>query len=265
MHLVRFRNRSGSVNVGEMVDDGIVFGGRRYDRDDVEILPPVNPTKIVCLRSNYIEHIKEAGRSIPEEIPNRPGFFLKGPNAVAGHGDTVELPKPDADPNDLAEKTLGDIELGSGRIDYEGEVGVVIGTQCKNVQEEDAYDVIEGFTCVNDLSNRDDQALEQNWIRGKAFDNSTPIGPVVATPDEVEGEPRVQLWLNGEKRQDSANDELVFSIPEAIASVTKFVTLEPGDILAMGTTVGVGPVQDSDRIEIEVEGVGRLEHSVTVP
>ncbi len=262
MRRVRFKDNGGTVRQGEWHDDGIEFGGERYDPETVDILPPVEPTKIVCVAANYVEHIKEAGRSIPEDLPPRPGFFLKGPNVVAGHGDTVTLPTPAVPASELAGREKGDIELGKGRIDYEGEFGVVIGEQCRNVPEESYMDVVAGYTCLNDISNRDDQDAERNWIRGKAFDNSAPIGPVVATPDEVPEEPRVQLWLNGEKRQDSANDELVFPVSRAIHDVTQFLTLEPGDIVAMGTTVGVGGLSDGDRVEIEVEGVGRLEHTV---
>ncbi|QLG64150.1 fumarylacetoacetate hydrolase family protein [Halorarum salinum] len=263
MRRVRFRDDGGSVRRGEWTDDDVIeFGGEAYDPGSVDVLPPVEPTKIVCVAANYVEHIKEAGRSIPEDLPPRPGFFLKGPNAVAGHGDTVKLPTPAVTPEELAGREKGDIELGRGRIDYEGEFGVVIGEQCRNVPEEDYMDVVAGYTCVNDVSNRDDQDAERNWVRGKAFDTSAPLGPVLATPDEVPEQPRVRLWLNGEKRQDSDDDELVFPVGRAVSDVSRFLTLEPGDVVAMGTTVGVGPLSDGDRVEIEVEGVGRLEHDV---
>lgn len=262
MRRVRFRDHGGSVRQGEWNDDIIEFGGEKYNPETVDILPPVEPSKIVCVAANYIEHIKEAGRSIPKDLPPRPGFFLKGPNTVAGHGDTVTLPTPAATEEELASREKGDIELGQGRIDYEGEFGVVISKQCRNVAEEDYMAVVEGYTCLNDISNRDDQDIERNWVRGKAFDNSAPIGPVLATPDEVSEEPRVRLWLNGEKRQDSDDDELVFPVGRAISDISQFLTLEPGDIVAMGTTVGVGPLSDGDRVEIEVEGVGKLEHHV---
>ncbi|WP_132057848.1 fumarylacetoacetate hydrolase family protein [Halorussus amylolyticus] len=262
MRSVRFKDKAGSIRRGEWRDGVIEFGDDEYDPAEVDVLPPVEPSKIVCVAANYINHIEEAGRSIPEDLPKRPGFFLKGPNAVAGHGDTVTLPTPAAEAEEFEGRDKGDIELGQGRIDYEAEFGVVIGEQCRNVAEDDYMDVVAGYTCLNDLSNRDDQDAERNWVRGKAFDNSAPIGPVMATPDEVPEEPRVQLWLNGEQRQDSNNDELVFPASRAIHEVSKFLTLEPGDIVAMGTTVGVGPLSDGDHVEIEVEGVGRLEHWV---
>jgi len=239
MRRVRFRDPAGAVRRGEWTDDGIEFGGETYAEGEVEILPPVEPTKIVCLAGNYVEH---AGG----DIPDRPSLFLKGPNAVAGHGDTITLP------------------AGKDRVDYEAEVGVVIGEQCRHVPEEEALDVVAGYTNLNDVSNRDDQNREQNWIRGKAFDGSAPIGPVVATPEHVDDpeNPRIRLWQNGELKQDSADDELVFPVSETIAEITALLTLEPGDVIAMGTSGHPEPMHDGDRIEIEVDGVGRLRHGV---
>jgi 2-keto-4-pentenoate hydratase/2-oxohepta-3-ene-1,7-dioic acid hydratase in catechol pathway len=242
MRSVRFRDPAGAIRHGEWTDDGIEFGGRTYEKSAVDVLPPVEPTKIICLAGNYIEH---AGGDIPE----RPSLFMKGPNAVAGHGDTITLP------------------AGKERVDYEAEVGVVIGDQCRHVDAESALDVVAGYTNLNDVSNRDDQNVEQNWIRGKAFDGSAPTGPVVASPDHVDDprDPRIRLWQNGEKKQDSADDELIFDVPEVIAEVTALVTLEPGDIIAMGTSGHPEPMSDGDTIEIEVDGVGRLRHTVERP
>ncbi|WP_436934698.1 fumarylacetoacetate hydrolase family protein [Halovenus marina] len=256
MKQVRFTDPAGSTRTGRWTDDGIEFGDRTYDPDEVDILPPVEPTKFVCLGANYIEHIKEGGG----EPPKRPLLFLKGPNAVAGHGDTVTIPDVDVD-EELLPDDWG-IDLGEGRIDYEAELGVVIGQQCKDVDAEDAEDVIAGYTCANDISNRDDQAAETNWIRGKAFDNASPIGPVLATPEHVDPDPRIRLYQNGELKQDSEEDEMVFSVAEAIEAITEFVTLEEGDVVMMGTTHGVGPLEDGDTIEIEIEGIGTLEHDV---
>jgi len=243
MKHVRFRDPAGSVRNGEWTDDGIVFGETTYDPDEVTVLPPTEPSKIVCIGLNYADHAEETDSDIPE----RPLLFLKGPNAVSGHGDTVTL-LPDKD-----------------RIDYEAEVGIVIDEQCRHVDEEDAWDVVRGFTCVNDLSNRDDQREEQNWIRGKAFDNAAPIGPVVATPDEVPEHPEVKLRLNGEERQSSSTEHLIFSIPELIAEITTYLTLEPGDVIATGTTSGIGALSDGDTVEVEVEGVGVLRNDFEVP
>ncbi|WP_231187945.1 fumarylacetoacetate hydrolase family protein [Haladaptatus sp. DYF46] len=240
MSHVRFRDPAGSVRKGSWTNDGIVFGDSTYDPDEIDILPPTEPSKIVCVGLNYADHAAESGMDIPE----RPLLFLKPPNSVAGHGDTVTLP------------------AGKEQVEYEAELGVVIGKQCRNVAAEDADSVIEGYTCVNDISNRDDQMVEQNWIRGKAFDGSAPIGPVIAPPDEVPDDAAVELRLNGEVKQQSSRSEFIFSVPEIIEEITAYMTLEQGDVIITGTPAGVGPLSDGDRVEVEIEGVGTLEHGV---
>jgi 2-keto-4-pentenoate hydratase/2-oxohepta-3-ene-1,7-dioic acid hydratase in catechol pathway len=257
MKRVRFRDPAGTVRTGEWLDgDGtvagsevagtggqIVFGDRTYDPGDVEVLAPCDPSKIVCIGRNYAKHADERG----EDVPDRPLLFLKPPNAVASHGSDVRLP------------------AGKERLDYEGEIAVVIGQQCRDVSAEEAMDVVAGYTCFVDLSNRDDQEREQNWVRGKAFDNAAPIGPVVATPDHVPEDAGIRLWVNGERRQSSTRDHLIFLVPELIAEITTYLTLEPGDVIATGTPEGVGPLADGDEVTVEVEGVGRLRHSVSIP
>jgi 2-keto-4-pentenoate hydratase/2-oxohepta-3-ene-1,7-dioic acid hydratase in catechol pathway len=241
MRKVRFRDPAGSVRTGEWTDDSVVFADREYDHDEVDILPPTEPSKIVCVGLNYADHAEETD----SEIPDRPLLFLKGPNALAAHGDTVDLPED------------------KERTDHEAELGVVIGQQCRKVPEDRAEEVIAGYTCVNDLSNRDDQRKEQNWIRGKAFDNAAPIGPVVATPDELPDDAEISLTVNGERRQHSTLEKMIFSVPELIAEITDLVTLEPGDVVATGTPSGVSPLSDGDTVEVTVEGVGTLEHDVS--
>jgi 2-keto-4-pentenoate hydratase/2-oxohepta-3-ene-1,7-dioic acid hydratase in catechol pathway len=240
MRKVRFIDTAGSVRTGEWTDDGIVFGKKRYEPRDVEILPPTEPSKIICIGRNYAEHADERG----EDVPDRPLIFLKPPNALAGHGNTVTVPSD------------------RGRIEYEAELAVVIGEQCRNVSEADAMGVVGGYTCLNDLSNRQDQRKEQNWFRGKAFDNAAPMGPALATPDELPEYPRIQLRLNSETKQDDTTELLIFSIPELIAEITELVTLEPGDVIATGTPSGVGPLSDGDTVEIEIEGVGTLRNTI---
>jgi 2-keto-4-pentenoate hydratase/2-oxohepta-3-ene-1,7-dioic acid hydratase in catechol pathway len=241
VHRVRFRDPAGSIRTGEWHGDAVSAAGRTHDLAEVDVLPPSDPSKILCIGLNYAAHAAESG----SEIPDRPLIFMKGRNALAGHGDTIPLLP------------------GKERIDYEAELGVVVDEQCRNVAEEEAMDVVRGFTCVNDVSNRDDQNVEQNWIRGKAFDNAAPIGPVLATPDEVPEDAYVRSRLNGELRQDSSRDDFIFTIPELIAEITTYITLEPGDVIATGTPEGVGPLSDGDTIEIEVEGVGTLTNDVT--
>lgn len=243
MHELCFRDPAGAVRRGEYDDGTASFGGRTYDVDDVDVLPPTNPSKIVCVGRNYAAHAEERG----EDVPDRPLLFLKPPNALAGHGDTITLPE------------------GKDRVEHEAEVAVVIGEQCRNVAVEDAMDVVAGFTCANDVSNRDDQDREQNWVRGKAFDGSCPLGPVIATPEEVPDDASVELRVNGELRQSSTIEHFIFSVPELIVEITAYLTLEPGDVILTGTPEGVGPLNDGDHIEISVEGVGTLEHSVERP
>jgi len=243
MRTVRFRDPAGSVRTGEWHGDGVSFGGETYDLDDVDVLPPSDPTKIVCVGRNYADHAAE----MDNEIPDRPLLFLKPPNALSGHGDTVTLP------------------AGKERIDHEAEIAVVIGEAARNVDAADAMDHVAGFTCLNDLSNRDDQRRETNWVRGKAFDNAAPTGPALATPDEVPADADIELRVNGETKQSSSRDHLAFSVPDLIEEITAYLTLEPGDVVATGTPGGVGPLEDGDTVEVELEGVGTLEHDVRIP
>ncbi len=255
MHRVRFRDPDGEVRTGKWDADTsritanagptgrVAFPDDTYSPEDVDVLAPTEPSKIVCVGLNYADHAAEQD----SEIPERPMLFLKGPNTVASHNQTVEL--------------LPDKE----RIDYEAELGVVINTACRNVTEEEAMDVVGGFTCVDDISNRDDQRVEQNWVRGKAFDGAAPMGPLLASPDEVPEDATIELRVNGERRQHSSRDQFIFSIPELIAEITAYMTLEPGDVIATGTPAGVGPLSDGDRVAIDIEGIGTLAHSVTIP
>jgi len=255
MKRVRFRDPAGSVRTGKWVDDDgtpaavagtdgqIVFGDAKYAPGEVEVLPPCEPSKIVCIGRNYADHAAEQDA----DVPDRPLLFLKPPSAVSSHASDVTLP------------------AGKERIDHEAELGVVVGQQCKGVDEADAMDVVAGYTCVNDLSNRDDQRREQNWVRGKAFDNAAPLGPVVATPEHVPADASIELRVDGETRQSSSRDRLLFAIPELIAEITEYLTLEPGDVIATGTPAGVGPLSDGDEIVVDIEGVGQLRHTVAVP
>ena len=247
MHYVRFRDPAGSIREGryDPEADTVAFAGTEHALDDpaIDVLPPAEPTKIVCIGRNYADHAAERD----SEVPDRPLLFLKPPNAVAGHGDEITVP------------------AGKDRVDWEAELAVVIGEQCKHVRAEDAMDVVGGFTCMNDVSNRDDQDREQNWVRGKAFDGAAPLGPVVATPDEVPADASVELRVNGETKQSGDRSRLFFDVPTLIAEITAYLTLEPGDVIATGTPAGVGPLSDGDTVEVDVEGVGTLEHDVRVP
>ncbi len=247
MHHVRFRDPAGAVREGTYDPETgtVAFGGDEYalDGDAIDVLPPTEPSKIVCIGRNYADHAAELGN----EVPDRPLLFLKPPSALASHGDVITVP------------------AGKDRIDWEAELAVVIGEQCKHVDAADAMDVVAGFTCMNDVSNRDDQNEEQNWVRGKAFDGAAPLGPVLATPDEVPADATVRLRVNGETKQDGHRGQLFFDVPTLIEEITTYLTLEAGDVIATGTPEGVGPLSDGDVVEVEIEGVGVLEHEVRIP
>ncbi|UWG49299.1 2-keto-4-pentenoate hydratase/2-oxohepta-3-ene-1,7-dioic acid hydratase (catechol pathway) (plasmid) [Halalkaliarchaeum sp. AArc-CO] len=241
MHTVRFRDPTGLTRTGQLVDDVIETAGRTYSFGEVTILPPCEPTKIICQAGGFLDHRKESG---VQEIPDRPELFLKTPNCVIGHKDMIELP-----PN-------------REQIEFEGEFGIVIDQQCRAVTTENAMGVVRGFTCLNDISNRDDQEQERNWVRGKAFDASLPTGPVLATPDEVPDDARLTLRVNGETKQQTTREQMYFSVPKLVSEVSELITLEPGDIIASGTPFGPGPLSDGDTVEVEFEGVGTLRNSV---
>ena len=271
MKRVRFRDPAGTVRTGTWVDDDgtvadddgtvaddddapaddttagvggrIAFGNRTYDPAEVDVLAPSEPSKIVCIGRNYAKHADELG----SEVPDRPLLFLKPQNAVASHGSTVTLP------------------AGKDRIDYEAELAVVIGEQARHVDAANAMDVVAGYTCLVDLSNRDDQNQEQNWVRGKAFDNAAPMGPVLASPEHVPDDATIELRQNGEVRQHSTLDHMIFPVPELIEEITTYLTLERGDVIATGTPEGVGPLSDGDEIAVDIEGVGQLRHTVSIP
>ena len=245
MRYARFLDPAGMVRTGTYDGGRLEAAGRSYDADDpeIELLAPCEPSKIVCVGFNYEDHAAEVGK----EIPERPELFFKTPNSVAPPGATIDLLP------------------GKDEITYEGELAVVIGTQCRNVDASEAEDVISGYTCMNDVTNRDDAEEERNWVRTEAFDGSAPLGPVVATPDEVPDDASIELFLNGERRQSSSIDNLACSVPELIEEITTYLTLEPGDVIATGTPAGDGRLSDGDRVEISIEGIGTLEHGVSDP
>lgn len=249
-HSVRFRDPAGAVRTGRWVDgepgvDGrIVAAGRSYDpaAETVTVLAPCEPTKIVCVGRNYADHAAERD----ETVPDRPALFLKPPSAVASHGDVVPL--------------LPDVQT-----DYEAELAVVIGEQSRNCSPDRAADAIAGYTCMVDLSNRDDQAREQNWVRGKAFDGAAPLGPALAPPSAVPADATIELRVDGDRRQAASRSELVFSVAELLAEITRYCTLEPGDVVATGTPAGVGPLSPGETVAVTIDGIGTLRHTVAEP
>ncbi|PSQ41612.1 2-hydroxyhepta-2,4-diene-1,7-dioate isomerase [Halobacteriales archaeon QS_9_68_42] len=191
--------------------------------------------------------------------PSGGGRFSVEPEFFAASG--VELLAP-CDPSKVI--CVG-LNYADHADEFEAELGVVIGERCRHVDASDAERVVAGYTCVNDLSNRDDQAVETNWVRGKAFDDAAPIGPAVASSDEVPDDAAVQCRVNGELRQDSSREQFIFSVPELVEEITTHMTLEPGDVISTGTPEGVGPLSDGDTVEVTVEGVGTLTNDVHIP
>ena len=251
MRLVRFRHgdriATGAVERGSdeiQVLKGTFFEdplptGETIPLDDVRLLAPVLPSKLVCVGKNYAAHAAEFGMQVPEE----PLLFLKPSTAVIGPNDPIEL-----------------LPI-SRRIDYEGELAVAIGRLARGVRAEEAFQVILGYTCANDVTLRDLQKTDDQWARAKGFDGSAPIGPWIET-DLDPNEATVLTRLNGEVRQQGSTADLVFGVATLIEYITTFMTLLPGDLLLTGTPEGVGPLAEGDVVEIEVEGVGTLRNEV---
>jgi 2-keto-4-pentenoate hydratase/2-oxohepta-3-ene-1,7-dioic acid hydratase in catechol pathway len=217
-------------------------------RDRVRLLPPVpNPAKIVCIGLNYRDHAAEVKMELPQHVT----AFAKWPNTLIGDGAPIVIPAE------------------SHRVDYEAELAFVIGKRAHHVSEADAYDVIAGYTCFNDVSVRDYQMRTSQWTLGKVFDTHGPCGPFLVTRDEIPDPHvlRISCSIDGEMLQDSSTSQLVFGIPRLVADLSAVMTLEPGDIVATGTPAGVGTsrqpkrwIRPGERVRIEIEGVGRLEN-----
>jgi len=203
-------------------------------------MPSVNPTKIVCVGRNYAKHAAELGNEVPAE----PLIFLKPPSALVDAGDSIVLPR------------------GVGRVDYEGEIGVVVGARARHVKAGDAWAHVAALVPVNDVSARDLQKSDGQWSRAKGFDTFFPVGAPVPL-GEVDLEAlAVTTRVNGEVRQQAPATEMVFSIPFLIAHISRIMTLEPGDLIATGTPDGVGPLAAGDVVEVEVAGVGSVKNPV---
>jgi 2-keto-4-pentenoate hydratase/2-oxohepta-3-ene-1,7-dioic acid hydratase in catechol pathway len=251
MRLVRFRFgdriatgaaefESDTIRVlqGTFFEDPVPTG-EEVPFDDVRLLAPVLPSKVVCVGRNYTAHAAEFDLEVPEE----PLLFLKPSTAVIGPHDPIHL-----------------LPM-SNRVDYEGELAVVIGRLARNVRAEEAFRVILGYTCGNDVTLRDLQHANDQWARAKGFDGSCPLGPWIETdldPTDV----RVETRLNGEVRQAGQSSDMAFGVATLIEYVTEFMTLLPGDVILTGTPEGVGRLAAGDVVEVEVDGVGTLSNPV---
>ena len=217
---------------------------------EIEFLPVIErPGKVLAVGLNYKDHVKETGR----DLPKVPMIFTKQSTSVLGHQGEIHKPKV------------------SDAVDYEGEMAFVIGKKCRHVSKEDALDVIAGVTICNDVSVRDWQIASPTFTMGKSFDTHCPIGPYIATMDEISNihNLKIKTYVNDELRQDSCTDQLIFDCFDLIEHITKAFTLEPGDIIATGTSSGVGVVLGNylvpnDVVRIELENVGTLENKVVL-
>jgi 2-keto-4-pentenoate hydratase/2-oxohepta-3-ene-1,7-dioic acid hydratase in catechol pathway len=219
--------------------------------DEVELLAPIRrPGKIMAIGLNYLDHCLEQGLVPPE----RPTLFTKFPTAVNDPGGQIRW-----DP------------MLTQRVDYEAELAVVIGKRTRRVPASDAYDYVFGYTCLNDLSARDLQKADGQWVRAKSLDTFCPIGPVVVTVDELQDPHNLAIrsWVNGELRQNSNTKHLIHDVPKLVAFLSAAFTLEPGDIITTGTPGGVGLhrkppafLKPGDHVAIEVEDIGRLENTI---
>ena len=215
---------------------------------EIEFLPVIErPGKVLAVGLNYKDHAKETGMDLPEV----PMIFTKQSTSVLGHQGEIHKPKV------------------SDAVDYEGEMAFVIGKKCRHVSKEDALDVIAGVTICNDVSVRDWQIASPTFTMGKSFDTHCPIGPYIVTMDEISDihNLKIKTYVNDELRQDSCTDQLIFDCFDLIEHITKAFTLEPGDIIATGTSSGVGVVLGkylvpNDVVRIELENVGTLENKV---
>jgi 2-keto-4-pentenoate hydratase/2-oxohepta-3-ene-1,7-dioic acid hydratase in catechol pathway len=207
---------------------------------EVKLLAPVAPSKIVCVGRNYREHAAELGNKMPDE----PLLFLKATSALLADGDSIQLP------------------VQSSQVEYEGELGVVIGREAsKLAADENPLDYILGYTCVNDVTARDLQRKDVQFTRAKSFDTFCPVGPLIVSDLDPLGL-NVTTRLNGAIKQKGNTRDMAFSVPFLIRYIADIMTLYPGDLIATGTPAGVSPMKDGDVVEVEVEGIGVLRNTI---
>lgn len=246
MKICRFE-RYGAVGIGIMegeeiwvCDENLQKTDELWYPDEVSIVAPANPSKIVCVGRNYAEHAAELGN----EVPKSPLLFLKAPSSIIGPGKSIVIP-PQSD-----------------QVEHEGELAVVIGKRAKNIpDDEDPLTYVLGYSCLNDVTARDIQRADVQFTRGKSFDTFCPIGPIIETELDV-SDVRVTTTVNGEVRQDGRTSQMVFPIPYLVRYISQQMTLMPGDIIATGTPSGVSKMNPGDICEVTVEGIGTLRNKV---
>jgi 2-keto-4-pentenoate hydratase/2-oxohepta-3-ene-1,7-dioic acid hydratase in catechol pathway len=223
-------------------DSVFSLSGDSLPLNEVKLLAPCMPSKVVCLGVNYRPHAREMG----SDLPAQPLIFLKPASAVIGPGDNIVLPRD------------------WQRVDYEAELAVVIGRQARYIEEKQALDYVLGYTCFNDVTERVCQKIDGQWTRAKGFDTFAPIGPWIETeldPHDLQ----LAAVLNNKVCQSARTSELLFGIEKLISFISGVMTLKPGDVIATGTPAGIGGMQPGDTIEIKIEGIGTLQNRVAPP
>lgn len=215
--------------------------GPVYRAAEVRWLPPCWPSKIVCVGRNYVDHARELGNPVPAE----PLIFFKPPSSLIASGDSIVYPAV------------------SEALNFEGELALVVGRRARHVSRAEALEILFGYTCLNDVTARDLQRKDGQWARAKGFDTFCPAGPWIVPRGEFDpAGARVRTFVDGDKRQDSPVSEMIFSLDVIIAFVSRFLTLEPGDLIATGTPPGVGALQPGATVRVEVAGIGAIENRV---
>ena len=248
MFIVRFRSQGalawGRLHDGliEEISDPFTAGGAlaTHAPTDVELVCPATPSKIVCVGRNYRAHAEEMGHDVPDE----PMLFLKPPSALIGSGESIRLPR------------------GVSPVDFEGELVLVIGKRCRELDAHTAPAAVLGVTCGNDVTARTLQRKDGQWARAKGFDTFAPVGPMIATEVGL-GPFELVTRVNGVERQRANTEQMIFSPVVLLEFISRVMTLEPGDLIFTGTPVGVGPLAAGDIVEVEISGVGMLTNPVS--
>jgi len=250
MRIIRYQIKSEAHKYGWMLEDKVgEIEGNIFDvykrkeaqtpLAEVHLLPPSQPTKIICVGRNYVDHAKELGN----DVPKIPLIFMKPPSSIIANGETIILPPQ------------------SKQVEHEGELVVVIGKRGKNIIAEKANDYIFGYTVGNDITARDLQKTDELWTRAKGFDTFCSFGPWIDTEFDP-SDAVVTCRVNGQMRQMASTRDMVFNIGVLIAYISSIMTLEPGDLIFTGTPAGVGALKDGDEVVVEIEGLAELSNPV---
>lgn len=242
MKIVRFNHGRWGFLKGETIHETDAPAGNptglHFDLASVRLCAPAAPSKIVCVGRNYLDHIKEMGH-MSQELPAEPGIFLKGPNTLADPGELVPYPS------------------FTRLLHYEGELAVVIESRMQNVPEAEALEHVLGYTCALDITARDKQKTDLQWVRAKSADKFCPLGPWLKTTLDPQ-DTTLRTYVNGVLRQEAHTSQMIFPVAKILSYISSFMTLEAGDVVLTGTPEGVGELKPGDKVEVAIEGIGSL-------